>query len=85
MIKTIEFEFKPTPEELAEELLEMDCGKQADFLCEVARELRFSNSLFLTQLQYVADEINKEEDFYGKVSIVRMLETVLEYVKGEGD
>lgn len=85
MIKNIEVEFKPSGEEMANELWQMDCGQQADFLYEVARILKFNSSLFLTQLQYVADEINNGADIYNKASIVRMLEKVLEYVKGEGE
>lgn len=84
MIKHIVVEFKPSAEELVNELWEMDCGQQAEFLYELSRTQRITPSLFLTQLQYVADEINNAEDVYNKASIVRMLETVLEYIK-EGE
>lgn len=84
MIKYIEVEFKPSAEELVNELWQMDCGQQAEFLYELARVFRIDSSLFLTQLQYVADRINDGTDVYYKASIVRLLETVLEYIK-EGE
>lgn len=85
MIKNIEVEFKPSAEEMANELWQMDCEEQASFLYEVARVLRKSPSLFLTQLQYIANKINDPADAYYKASIVMMLENVLDYIKEEGD
>ena len=84
MIKKVEVEFKPSGEELANELWEMDCRQQAEFLYELSRTKRITPSLFLIQLQYVADEINDSADVYNKASIVRMLEIILEYIK-EGE
>ena len=85
MIKNVEVEFNPTPDELVKEIWEWDAEQQANFLYELAYLYRFHISDFLTQLQFVSDEINCEDDAYNKASIVRLLETVLEYVKGEGD
>lgn len=85
MIKNIEVEFKPTGEELADELCQMDCGQQADFLCELARNLKFNLVPFLAQLQSVADELNCEDDIYSKNLIIRMLKTTLDYIEGEED
>lgn len=86
MIKEIEVEFNPTPEELVKEIWEeWDEEQQADFLYELARLYNNRETNFLTQLQYVSDEINNKDDVYNKASIVRMLETVLEYVKEEGE
>lgn len=83
MFKTVEIEFNLTGEEMALGLWEMDCDEQANFLAELSRLYRFNKVDFLAQLQYVADEINCGADVYGKASIVRLLETVLDYVKGE--
>ena len=86
MIKEIEVEFNPTPDELAKEIWEeWDEEQQADFLYELAYLYRKREKNFLTQLQYVSDEINGKDDVYDKATIVRMLETILEYVKGEGE
>lgn len=82
MIKSIEVEFNPTPDELAKEIWEWDAEQQANFLYELAYLYRFNIADFLIQLQYVSDEINCEDDAYHKELIVRMLESVLEYVKG---
>ena len=85
MIKNVEVEFNPTPDELVKEIWEWDAEQQANFLYELAYFYRFHIPDFLVQLQYVSDEINCEDDAYHKALIVRMLETVLNYVKGEGE
>ena len=83
MIKNVEVDFKPSSEEIAEELWSMNCDEQATFLVEVARILKYDAPSFLKQLQNVADAINYGEDVCYKASIIRMLETVLEYIKAE--
>ena len=82
MKKTIEVEVCLAPDELASELCNMCDKEQANFLCELARIYRFKKSDFLMQLQFVADELNNEEDAYGKELIIRTLETILSYLKG---
>lgn len=82
MKKQIDIELNITPNELAKELWDMDSLEQADFLCEVARLFRFNRNDFLFQLQAVSDVLNIGEDTYGKASIIRLVETLLEYVKG---
>lgn len=83
MKKNVEVEVCLHPNELASELWNMSDKEQADFLCELARTYRFKKNDFLMQLQFVADELNNEEDTYGKELIIRTLETILEYLKGD--
>ena len=83
MIKNVEVEFEPTPDELAKEICEWDAEQQANFLYELAYLYRFHVPDFLTQLQAISDEINCEDDAYNKALIVRILETVLKYIKAE--
>lgn len=78
----IEIELNIAPDELAQELWKMDSLDQATFLCEMARIFRFNKSAFYSQMQEVSDELNNASDSYGKVSIIRLVETLLEYVKG---
>ena len=85
MIKNVDVEINFTGEEMTLGLWEMDCVEQAEFFSELSRLYRFNKMDFLKQLQYVADEINCGQDVYGKASIVRMLETVLNYLKEEGE
>lgn len=87
MIKNVEVEINFTGEEMALGLWEMDCDEQANFLAELSRLYRFNKVDFLAQLQYVADEVNcgAESVIYNKALIVRMLEEVLDYVKGDGE
>jgi hypothetical protein len=83
MKKNVEVEVCLHPDELASELWDMSDKEQADFLCELARIHRFKKNDFLMQLQFLSDEINNEEDAYGKEAIVKSLETILEYLKGD--
>lgn len=85
MIKKIEVEFKLSGEELSEELWRMDCDEQATFLCEVARILKGDTSCFLNQLLNISDVFNYGKEARNKASVIRMLETVLEYIKEEGE
>lgn len=85
MIKNTEIEFYPTPEEVVKEIWEWDAEQQANFLYELAYLYKSHIPDFLIQLQFVSDEINCEDDAYNKALIVRMLEKVIEYVKGEGE
>ena len=83
MKKNVEIELCLDPEELVSELWQMSDKEQANFLCELTRIHRFQKNDFLMQLQFLSDEINNEEDAYGKEAIVKTLETILEYVKVE--
>lgn len=83
MIKSIEVEFNPTPDELAKEIWEWDAEQQANFLYELA--YLYNRCMSDERLQRLSEELNWEEGGYNKPSIVNMLETILEYVKGEGE
>lgn len=85
MKKEIEVEIKPSGEELAEELWSMDDNEQAEFLCEVARTLENNVSSFHHQLLNISDVVNYGKMAPKKASIIKMLETVLEYIKEEGE
>lgn len=83
MKKQIDIDIKVSAEDMVKELWSFDAVEQANFLYEIARLYKFNIAPFLQQLQSVADEINCESDEYGKDLIVRMLETVLGYLKEE--
>jgi len=83
MKKNVEIDLCLDADELVSELWSMSDKEQANFLCELARIYRFKKSDFLMQLQCVADELNNEEDAYGKELIIRTLETILDYLKGD--
>lgn len=81
MKKKIDLDIEVSAEDMAKEFWGFDSVEQSNFLHELARLYKFNMTPFLQQLQYVADEINCESDEYGKDLIVRMLETVLDYLK----
>ena len=83
MKKKIDVDIEISAEDMAKELWSFDAVEQSNFLYELARLYKFNIAPFLQQLQSVADEINCESDEYGKDLIVRMLETVLDYLKDE--
>lgn len=83
MKKKIDLDIEVSAEDMVKELWGFDAVEQSNFLYELARLYRFNIAPFLQQLQYVADEINCESDEYGKGLIVKMLETVLDYLKEE--
>lgn len=84
MKKQIDIELNITPYELAKELWEMDASDQAAFLCELAKIFRYNKNDFYSQLWEVCHELNKEGSYW-KASIIRLVETLLEYVKGGND
>jgi hypothetical protein len=83
MKKKIDVDVEISAEDMVNELWSFDAVEQSNFLYELARLYKFNIAPFLQQLQSVADEINCESDEYGKDLIVRMLETVLDYLKEE--
>lgn len=83
MKKKVDLDIEVSVEDMVKELWGFDAVEQSNFLYELARLYRFNIAPFLQQLQYVADEINCKADEYGKDLIVRMLEIVLDYLKGE--
>ena len=83
MKKNVEVEIDISGEDMAKELWGSDTVEQASFLMELARIFRFNISDFSMQLDYLSDEIKNSYDTSEKYLIIRLLEKVLEYIRGE--
>lgn len=81
MKKKVDIDVEITPEEMVQEMWDYDCEQQAQFLSELARLYKYNLTDFLAQLEYVSDELDWD-GVYNRAEIVKVLETILEYIKG---
>lgn len=82
MKRNIEVDLHINPRELEEELWGMDSVEQTDLLLAMSQRYRRESYKVLMQLQNIHDEfvegLNDEE----RSVVVRLFETILEYLKG---
>ena len=83
MKKNVEVELDISGEDMAKELWHFNTVEQMSFLLELARIYRFNLSDFSMQLEYLSDEINSSYYTSEKDAIIRVLEKVLEYIRGD--
>ena len=83
MKKNVKIEIDISGKDMAKELWGSDAIEQASFLIELARIFRFNAFDFLMQLDYLSDEIKNSYDTSEKCLIIRVLEKVLEYIRGD--
>ena len=83
MKKYVEVEIDFSGKDMARELLSSDEIEQADFLLELARTYRFNLSEFSKQLEHLSYEIKNSYDMCDKTLIIKVLEKVLEYIRGD--
>lgn len=82
MKRNIEVDLHIMPRELEEELWGMDSVEQTDLLLAMSQRYRRESYKVLMQMQNIHDEVfaglNDEE----RSDVVRLFETILEYLKG---
>lgn len=83
MKKNVEVEIDISGKDMAKELWQSDAIEQASFLNELARIFRSNIPDFSMQLDYLSDEIKNSYSTSDKKLIIRVLEKVLEYIRGE--
>lgn len=83
MKRNIEVDFHIMPRELEEELWGMGSVEQTDLLLAMSQRYKRESYKVLMQLQNIHDEfvegLNDEE----RSDVVRLFETILEYLRGE--
>lgn len=83
MKKNVEVEIDISGKDMAKELWQYDAIEQASFLIELARIFRSNIPDFSMQLDYLSDEIKNSYSTSDKKLIIRTLEKVLEYIRGD--
>ena len=85
MLIEISQEIEPTPREIADEVWSMNCNRQAELLAHLADIYESDHYHVLMQMEYIVESINGMYDDAKALQIERILEELLDRVKGRAE
>lgn len=85
MLIEISKEIEPTPREIADELWGMNSNRQAEFFAHLADIYESDVYHALMQMEYIVESISGMYDDAKVLQIERMLEELLDRVKGRAE